>query len=41
VHTVIAGLGGRPITRASLSRIIMSAPALDEPHFLDLSGFQP
>jgi pyruvate ferredoxin oxidoreductase alpha subunit len=38
VHTVIAGLGGRPITRASLLRAILSAEdgALDEPHFLDL-----
>ncbi|HXZ24969.1 MAG TPA: pyruvate ferredoxin oxidoreductase [Nitrospiria bacterium] len=39
VQTVIAGLGGRSITRASLLRMINEARAgkLDEPHFLDLN----
>jgi len=39
VHTVIAGLGGRSITKASLIRMIGEARAgkLDEPHFLDLN----
>jgi pyruvate ferredoxin oxidoreductase alpha subunit len=38
VYTVIAGLGGRPITKASLSRVVGEAMAdrLDDPHFLDL-----
>jgi pyruvate ferredoxin oxidoreductase alpha subunit len=38
VYTVIAGLGGRPITKASLSRVVDEAMAdrLDDPHFLDL-----
>lgn len=38
VYTVIAGLGGRPITKASLARAICEAMAdrLDDPHFLDL-----
>jgi pyruvate ferredoxin oxidoreductase alpha subunit len=38
VYTVIAGLGGRPITSASLRAVIERArdDALDEPHFLDL-----
>ncbi|MEW6681401.1 MAG: transketolase C-terminal domain-containing protein [Nitrospirota bacterium] len=38
VYTVIAGLGGRPITSASLRDVIERArdDALDEPHFLDL-----
>ena len=39
VQTVIAGLGGRSITKASLVRMINEARAgkLDEPHFLDLN----
>lgn len=39
VQTVIAGLGGRSITKASLIRMIQEARAgkLDEPHFLDLN----
>ncbi|MBI3597817.1 MAG: pyruvate ferredoxin oxidoreductase [Nitrospirae bacterium] len=39
VQTVIAGLGGRSITKASLIRMIAEARAgkLDEPHFLDLN----
>lgn len=38
VYTVIAGLGGRAITKASLARVIKDAIAdkLDDPHFLDL-----
>jgi len=38
VQTVIAGLGGRSITKSSLIRMINEARAgkLDEPHFLDL-----
>ncbi|MEW5964148.1 MAG: pyruvate ferredoxin oxidoreductase [Pseudomonadota bacterium] len=38
VYTVIAGLGGRPITKASLARAVGDAVAdrLDDPHFLDL-----
>jgi pyruvate ferredoxin oxidoreductase alpha subunit len=38
VHTVIAGLGGRPITRASLRPLFMAAArdALDDVAFLDL-----
>lgn len=38
VYTVIAGLGGRTITKASLARVIKDAIAnkLDDPHFLDL-----
>jgi pyruvate ferredoxin oxidoreductase alpha subunit len=35
VHTVIAGLGGRPITRASLHKVF-SAQQLDHTTFLDL-----
>jgi pyruvate ferredoxin oxidoreductase alpha subunit len=39
VQTVIAGLGGRSITKASLIRMINEARAgkLEEPHFLDLN----
>ncbi|MCB1503750.1 MAG: pyruvate ferredoxin oxidoreductase [Hyphomicrobiaceae bacterium] len=39
VYTVIAGLGGRPITKASLERTVMQASkdALEDPHFLDLN----
>jgi pyruvate ferredoxin oxidoreductase alpha subunit len=39
VHTVIAGLGGRPITGASLRRVIERGrdDVLEEPHFLDLN----
>ena len=39
VQTVIAGLGGRSITKASLIRMIVEARAgkLEEPHFLDLN----
>jgi pyruvate ferredoxin oxidoreductase alpha subunit len=39
VQTVIAGLGGRSITKASLVRMIREAREgkLDEPHFLDLN----
>jgi len=38
VNTVIAGLGGRPITRASLARMIVDAEEgrLDPVTFLDL-----
>jgi pyruvate ferredoxin oxidoreductase alpha subunit len=38
VHTVIAGLGGRPITRKSLARMFGRAERgeLKDPHFLDL-----
>ncbi len=38
IHTVIAGLGGRAITKASLRRAFDEAIAdkLDDPHFLDL-----
>ncbi len=38
VHTVIAGLGGRPITTASIRRVVTAATAGDLPdvHFLDL-----
>jgi pyruvate ferredoxin oxidoreductase alpha subunit len=38
VYTVIAGLGGRPITRASLQRVIGQATqeTLEDVHFLDL-----
>jgi pyruvate ferredoxin oxidoreductase alpha subunit len=38
VYTVIAGLGGRPITGASLRRVIERGrdDVLEEPHFLDL-----
>ncbi len=38
VHAVIAGLGGRPITRASVRRVIQRAMGgeLDPLHFLDL-----
>jgi pyruvate ferredoxin oxidoreductase alpha subunit len=35
VHTVIAGLGGRPITRSSLGRVF-SSEKLDPTTFLDL-----
>ena len=35
VHTVIAGLGGRPITRSSLCKIF-SSQSLDHTTFLDL-----
>ncbi|RMH07058.1 MAG: pyruvate ferredoxin oxidoreductase [Nitrospirae bacterium] len=39
VDTVIAGLGGRAITQASLVRMIKAAceEGLEEPHFLDLN----
>lgn len=39
IQTVIAGLGGRSITKASLVEMIQKACAdqLDEPHFLDLN----
>ena len=39
IHTVIAGLGGRSIPKASLKRMILEARAdkLEEPHFLDLN----
>lgn len=39
VNAVIAGLGGRAITRASLHRMLDTAGAggLDEPHFLDVN----
>jgi pyruvate ferredoxin oxidoreductase alpha subunit len=39
VHTVIAGLGGRPITGASLRGVIERGrdDVLGEPHFLDLN----
>jgi pyruvate ferredoxin oxidoreductase alpha subunit len=39
VHTVIAGLGGRSISTASLKQIVRDARAerLSEPHFLDLN----
>jgi pyruvate ferredoxin oxidoreductase alpha subunit len=38
VYTVIAGLGGRPITKQSLHRVFAQAGAdeIDDPHFLDL-----
>ena len=38
VHTVIAGLGGRPITRQSLRRLFgrVERGELKDPHFLDL-----
>ena len=40
VHTVIAGLGGRPVTRASLRPVLESAArdALDDITFLDLDN---
>ncbi|WP_455243526.1 transketolase C-terminal domain-containing protein [Petrachloros mirabilis] len=40
VHTVIAGLGGRSISTASLKQMVLEARAerLTEPHFLDLKG---
>jgi len=39
VHTVIAGLGGRSISKASLKQVVHDARAerLSEPHFLDLN----
>ncbi len=39
VHSVIAGLGGRPITRAALHRLFRRARTepWDGPHFLDLN----
>jgi pyruvate ferredoxin oxidoreductase alpha subunit len=39
VHSVIAGLGGRPITRTSLHRVFRRAEAQpwEGPHFLDLN----
>jgi pyruvate ferredoxin oxidoreductase alpha subunit len=39
VHTVIAGLGGRSISKASLKQMVQDARAerLNEPHFLDLN----
>ncbi len=38
IHTVIAGLGGRPVTRASLRRVFEAGARdeLDDLHFLDL-----
>ncbi len=38
VYTVIAGLGGRPITKKALHRVFAQAVAdeIDDPHFLDL-----
>jgi pyruvate ferredoxin oxidoreductase alpha subunit len=36
VHTVIAGLGGRPITTTSLHRLLRRASELPELTFLDL-----
>jgi len=38
VYTVIAGLGGRPITKTALHRVFAQAGAdeIDDPHFLDL-----
>ena len=38
IYTIIAGLGGRPITKASLHRAFGQAVAdeFDDPHFLDL-----
>jgi pyruvate ferredoxin oxidoreductase alpha subunit len=38
VYTVVAGLGGRPVTRASLGRVFAQAMAdtLEDLHFLDL-----
>lgn len=39
IHTVIAGLGGRPVTRASVKQLIkriFSEGELEEPYFLDL-----
>jgi pyruvate ferredoxin oxidoreductase alpha subunit len=36
VHTVIAGLGGRPVTTTSLHRLLRSAAELPELTFLDL-----
>jgi pyruvate ferredoxin oxidoreductase alpha subunit len=38
IYTIIAGLGGRPITKASLHRAFGEALAdeIDDPHFLDL-----
>ena len=38
VHTVVAGLGGRPITRQSLARLFgrVERGELKDPHFLDL-----
>jgi len=38
VYTVIAGLGGRPITKKALHRVFAQAGAdeVDDPHFLDL-----
>jgi pyruvate ferredoxin oxidoreductase alpha subunit len=35
IHTVIAGLGGRPITRSSLAKVF-DAPNLEHTTFLDL-----
>ena len=39
VDTVIAGLGGRPILKASLVNMVKQAcdEGLEEPHFLDLN----
>jgi len=39
VHSVVAGLGGRPITRASLHRVLRRAfvQPWEGPHFLDLN----
>lgn len=39
VYTVIAGLGGRAITKASLARVLVEAMAdrIYDPHFLDLN----
>jgi len=39
IHTVIAGLGGRSISKSSLKQMVNDACAerLSEPHFLDLN----
>jgi pyruvate ferredoxin oxidoreductase alpha subunit len=39
VHTVVAGLGGRSISKVSLMQMIRDARAdrLSDPHFLDLN----
>jgi len=39
IYTIIAGLGGRPITKASLLRAFGEATRdeIDDPHFLDLN----
>jgi pyruvate ferredoxin oxidoreductase alpha subunit len=39
MHSVVAGLGGRPVTKASLHRVFRQAAIQpwDGPHFLDLN----